>query len=124
MNEPHEGENWIERAKALLDQSADNLDAATLSRLTRARHAALAQRRSIPRRWAWSAGLAGATLALFGVAIGLHHRFDAPGAIAPTSVPLQAGDIDLLTSDEDALDLYENLDFYAWLEKQPGDPRG
>lgn len=124
MNQPHEGENWIERATALLDRSADNLDAATLSRLTRARHAALAQRRAIPRRWAWCAGLAGAAVALFGVAVGLHHRFDASGTSATTSAPFQAGDIDLLTSDDDTLDLYENIDFYAWLEKQPGDPRG
>jgi ferric-dicitrate binding protein FerR (iron transport regulator) len=124
MNQPHENENWIERAQALLDESADNLDAATLSRLNRARQAALAQRRGVPRRWAWSAALAGAAVALFGVAVGLHHRFDAPGIGTPTTVPLQAGDIDFLTSDDDALDLYENLDFYAWLEKQNGDPRG
>jgi len=124
MNQPHESEKWIERAQALLDQSADNLDASTLSRLNRARQAALAQRRAIPRRWAWSAALAGAAVALFGVAVGLHHRFDAPGVGTSAGAPLQAGDIDLLTSDEDALDLYENLDFYAWLEKQGGDPRG
>ena len=123
MNQPHEGENWIERAQALLDQSADNLDAATLSRLNRARQAALARRRGLPRRWAWSAGLAGAAVALFGVAVGRHQRFDAPG-IGTTTAPFQAGDIDFLTSDDDALDLYENLDFYAWLEKQNGDPRG
>jgi len=122
MNQPHEGENWIERAQALFDESAENLDAATLSRLNRARQAALAQRHGLPRRWAWSAALACAAVAMFGVAVGLHHRFDAPGA--PAAAPLQAGDIDFLTSDDDALDLYENLDFYAWLEKQGGDPRG
>lgn len=123
MTQPHEDENWIDRATALLDRSADNLDAATLSRLNRARQAALAQRRVIARRWAWSAALAGAAVALFGVALGLHHRFDTPGA-SPASVSVPAGDIDFLTGDDDAFDLYENLDFYAWLEKQSGDPRG
>ena len=44
MNTPHDDEAWIDRAKALLDESAENLDAATLSRLNRARQAALAQR--------------------------------------------------------------------------------
>ncbi|HEV7491941.1 MAG TPA: DUF3619 family protein [Rhodanobacteraceae bacterium] len=123
MNQPHEDENWIDRATALLDWSADNLDAATLSRLNRARQAALAQRRVVTRRWAWSAALAGAAVAVFGVAVGLHHRFDTP-ATNPAAASAPAGDIDFLTSDDDALDLYENLDFYAWLEKQGGDPRG
>jgi hypothetical protein len=43
---------------------------------------------------------------------------------SPTAASTPAGDIDFLTSDDDALDLYENLDFYAWLEKHGGDPRG
>jgi hypothetical protein len=115
-------ERWLERAKALLDESAENLDAATLSRLNRARQAALATRRKGPSRWAWSAALAGAAAAVFAVAIGLHQR----GAV-PSSAPaasLQPADIDVLTSDDD-LDLAENLDFYAWLEKQPaGGPSG
>jgi hypothetical protein len=116
VNEPND--DWLERAKALLDDSADNLDAATLSRLNRARQAALATRRKGPSRWAWSAALAGAAAAVFAVATGLHQRAAAPAA------SLQPADIDVLTSDDD-LDLAENLDFYAWLEKQPtGGPRG
>jgi hypothetical protein len=121
MNEPRNDEAWIARAAALLDESTENLDAATLSRLNQARHAAIAQPRSALRPWAFGAGLAGVAVALFGVAVGL-HRFDAPGPAA--SVPLQAGDIDVVTSDDDTLDLYENLDFYAWLETQPGDSNG
>ena len=121
MNPSRRDEAWIERATALLDRSAENLDAATLSRLNRARQAALAQRRTAPPRWVWGAGLAGVAAAVFAVALGL-HRFAAPPPTAPT--PLQAGDIDLLTSDEDSLDLYENLDFYAWLEAHSGDPSG
>jgi len=118
-NRPHD--EWLDRAKALLDDSADNLDAATLSRLNRARQAALATRRKGPSRWAWSAALAGAAAAVFALAIGLHQRAGAPPG---TPASLQAGDIDVLTSDDD-LDLAENLDFYAWLEKQPaGGPRG
>ncbi|HET7924871.1 MAG TPA: DUF3619 family protein [Rhodanobacteraceae bacterium] len=121
MNEPND-ERWLERAKALLDDSAENLDAATLSRLNRARQAALATRRKGASRWAWSAALAGAAAAVFALAIGWHQR-----GVAPPSEPsaaLQAGDIDVMTSDDD-LDLAENLDFYAWLEKQPaGGPSG
>ncbi|HEY6895103.1 MAG TPA: hypothetical protein VI258_13095, partial [Rhodanobacteraceae bacterium] len=66
-----------------------------------------------PSRFAWSAMLAFAAAAVFALAIGWHH------AVAPPPAgTLQAGDIDVLTSDDD-LDLAENLDFYAWLGKQP-----
>lgn len=122
MNTPHDHEPWVGRATALLDQSADNLDAATLSRLTRARHAALAQRRSAWRPWAFGAGLAGVVAAMLAIAVGLHVRADLPAA--HTAAPLESGDIDVLTSDDDTLDLSENLDFYAWLEAQPGDTNG
>ena len=118
MTTPND-ERWLERARALLDESAGNLDAATLSRLNRARQAALAARRKGPSRWTWSVMLAGAAAAVFALALGLHHR----GA-APPPVGLDAADIDVLTSDDD-LDVAENLDFYAWLEKQPaGAPSG
>ncbi|HKE49801.1 MAG TPA: hypothetical protein VKB52_17175 [Rhodanobacteraceae bacterium] len=117
MNTRHD-EDWIRRATALLDRSAEDLDAATLSRLNRARQAALDERRRVPRRWIWSAAFAGAAAAVFAVAIGLHRRVDAP---APQA--LQAGDIDVLTNDDD-VDLYENLDFYAWLGAQRKDTNG
>ncbi len=115
-------ERWIERARALLDDSAENLDAATLSRLNRARQAALATRRKGASGWLWGAALAGAAAAAFALAIGL-HRHDAPPGVPAAS--LQADDVDVLTSDDDALDLAENLDFYAWLGKQgAGGPSG
>jgi uncharacterized membrane protein len=120
MNTPHDDDAWITRATALLDRSAEDLDAATLSRLNRARQAALAERHRVPRRWMWSAALAGGAAAVFAVAIGLHRRADTTG---PVSTPLQAGDIDVLTNDDD-VDLYENLDFYAWLGAQRKDSNG
>jgi len=122
MNTPRNDEDWIARATALLDRSTENLDAATLSRLTRARQTALAQRRTPSWRWVLGAGFAGAAAVLFGVALGLHQRFDTSNV--QDVAPLQAGDIDMLTSDDDALDLSENLDFYAWLDAQGGDNSG
>lgn len=113
---------WIDRATALLDASADNLDAATLSRLNRARNAALAARTSRWRPWTVGAGLAGAAAAMLAIAIGLSGRIDAPAMHA--TAPLDASDIDVLSSDDDTLDLSENLDFYAWLETQPADAHG
>jgi hypothetical protein len=47
----------VQRLRAVLDDSAAALDASTLSRLNRARQAALAARRS-HRRFAWPLGLA------------------------------------------------------------------
>ncbi len=59
-------EPWIERSVALLEQSAQSLDAVTLVRLNHARQAALAQRhgRGRGRGWAIGSGFAGATLAV------------------------------------------------------------
>ena len=125
MNAPRNDERWIDRATALLDESARHLDAATLSRLNRARQAALAQRR-VQRRWIGGAAFAGAAVLALALGIGLHHRYGAPmsrGA-AQDAGALQPGDIDILTSDDDSLDLYEDLDFYAWLDKQGGGASG
>jgi hypothetical protein len=120
MNGPRDDDPWIGRAKALLDESARNLDGSALSRLNRARQAALAEPRSRFRPWVFGAGIAGVAVAVFAVAIGLDHRTGVPAA------PLQAADIDVLTSDgdDDTLDLSENLDFYAWLDAQPSDKNG
>ena len=114
-------EPWIERAVALLDESTDALDAATLSRLNRARQAALAQRRPRLSVWMMGSGLVGAALALV-LAFGLGQH----PALSPMSAPVaieQVVDADALASD-DNLDLYENLDFYAWLDAQQQDGNG
>ena len=112
---------WIERAVALLDESADSLDAATLSRLNRARQAALAQRRSAWSRWLVSGSLAGVTMALV-LAFGIGQRRAPLLRLVPVAVE-QAGDADVLVTD-DNLDLYEDLDFYAWLDAQQQDGNG
>lgn len=120
MND-HSNEPWVERAVALLDESTDAFDAATLSRLNRARQVALAQRRPTLSGWMIGTGLAGAALALvLAFGLGQHH------ALSPLGPPVaieQVGDADALASD-DNLDLYENLDFYAWLDAQQQDGNG
>lgn len=109
-------EQWIERSVALLEQSAQALDAATLVRLSRARHLALSQRRRPTRNWVLGSSLAGAALALV-VALGVaEHRTtsrpDAPDALAHDTTEAANGGAD------EGLDLYENLDFYVWLNDQ------
>ncbi len=115
MNTPA-NEPWIERSVALLEQSAQSLDAVTLVRLNRARQAALAQRRGIWHGWAIGSSLAGATLALV-IAFGIGHRTHAPSASAPDAFEHSMTDSAALTGD-DSLDLYENLDFYVWLNAE------
>ncbi|MEO7063806.1 MAG: hypothetical protein ABI082_08575 [Dokdonella sp.] len=109
-------EPWIDRSVALLEQSAQSLDAATLLRLNRARQAALAQRYAHRRGWAIGSGLAGATLAVL-IAFGIGHRLHAPAGIKLDAAEHTMSDSVALT-DDDSTDIYENLDFYVWLNAE------
>lgn len=127
MNSPDYPE-WTRKAKALLDASAQNLDAATLSRLNRARHAALAQTRRRPAlRWWLPTGLAGACM--LALAFGVwqprtsQHHVAAPATDANAIATFQTDDMEMV-SGTDSLDLYQNLEFYAWLDAQQRDGDG
>ena len=122
---------WTDQARRLLDESAQALDAGTLSRLNRARQAALAQH--TPRRRAgWMylpAGLAGACALL--LAVGVWHAHRTPAAI-PVLTPatasangnaVNAGDLDMIANGDD-LEMMQDLDFYAWLDAQDQDDNG
>jgi hypothetical protein len=110
---------WVDRAVALLDESAQSLDAATLSRLSRARSKALAHRGGVRRGWVAGGGLMAAAAALV-LAFGVLHHPAGPPVMADDPAAAEA---DPLAS-EDNLDLYENLDFYAWLDAQQQDTNG
>ena len=114
---PNDRPAWIDQANELLDDSARDLDAATLSRLNRARQAALALQRPRPAQaWLLPAGLASACALLLAVAVWQpHRRIDAqqPTPIAAgTSAAVDDGD------SEDSAEFYQNLEFYAWLDAQ------
>ena len=117
----NEHPRWTQRARALLDESVQSLDAATLSRLNRVRQAALGQGKRSTAAWFLPAGLAGACVLLLAVAA-WHGRTPHP-ATTRVDAPIAAGagDADALADDED---LYENLEFYAWLDAQDQDPPG
>ena len=112
---------WVEQSRRLLDESAANLDAATLSRLNRGRQAALAARAGSARRWVpWSGGLALAAAVALAVAVVGPRLSVAP--IAPETPQSVAdsgadADVDLLGSD-DSSELVQDMDFYAWLDAQ------
>jgi hypothetical protein len=131
LDKPNAGEfdksEWIAQARRLLDDSADGLDAATLSRLNRARQAALEprQRRSTRQPWLLPAGLAGACAMLLVVAIWTPHHA-APGAgdagrSASASTAVEATDT---LGGDDSVEFYQDLDFYAWLDAQGKDGSG
>jgi hypothetical protein len=113
---------WVTDARALLEQSAQSLDAATLSRLNGARQAALAQRRARPRWSGWlpAAGLACSCALLLSVSLWNTHR---PGEAAVSPHAAASGEADAAAGD-DAIELYQDLEFYAWLDAQEQEPDG
>ncbi|OUR63644.1 hypothetical protein A9Q79_09915 [Methylophaga sp. 42_25_T18] len=93
-----------------LNESVEHIDAANLSRLNQARHAALSK--NSKQRFAfpiWSTGVAASVAGIFmiylslPIGIGIQHEMTDPLA----SIALY---------EHDEIDLYEDLDFYEWLE--------
>lgn len=112
----HDEGPWTERIRQQLDHTARDLDAATLSRLNQARQAALqAARASKPRPWLWPMALA--TACSLALAVAIWPRVMPQPLSLPTAVA-QPEDFTMLAGEEQ-LDLYEELDFYAWLDAQP-----
>ena len=104
-------------AKKAFDQSVDGLDAATLSRLNRGRHEALAEAARPGRewlRWAPATGVAAAAVLLFVMQTG-------PGDVDMISAP--APDLEILLGEE-SIEMYEDLEFYSWLDAQDFDGDG
>lgn len=117
----HENEpGWLEAVRAQLDADAAGLDAATLSRLNRARQAALDAGLRPRRRpwWHWSlVAMASSAAVVLALALTLRTpEIAAPVAPVALEQP-EVDDLELLVAGED-LELIENLEFYAWLEQQ------
>jgi len=103
------------KTKALFDDSVAVTDGSTRSRLTQARHRALAELetsagRGWRRRWLPAGAVAAAMLVALMLA-----RFPDRDVDLETAV---ATDLEILLDAED-LDLIEELEFYAWLDEQP-----
>lgn len=111
-------------AKACFDESVERLDAETLSRLNRARRAALAARggRSLP---AWR-GLLPATGVAAAVAMAALLLLRAPDpATMPVTLPVDnsvdnPADVADLLFGEDNLEMLEDLEFYIWMDEVDG----
>ena len=104
-------ETLAEQAKETFDRSVDALDAATLSRLNRGRQAALAEAGHRGREWMrWMPATGVAAAALLVVL-----TFQGPGDVDVMSAP--ATDLEILLSEE-SIEMFEELEFYSWLETQ------
>ena len=116
------------RSRALFEDSVAGLDMPTRSRLTQARHAALAAAGASARRpwlmrtplWASAAGVTAA--AVLGVALWFGGPLSRHGQMPAADVQSKFEDLDIIAaSDEssgDAMDmLQDDIDFYAWADK-------
>ena len=116
------------RSRALFEDSVAGLDMRTRSRLTQARHAALAAAGAAARRpwlmrtpfWASAAGVTAA--AVLGVALWFGGPSIQHGQISAADTQSKFEDLDIIAaSDEssgDAMDmLQDDVDFYAWADK-------
>jgi hypothetical protein len=103
------------RSRALLEESSGRLDGRTLSRLTRARHAALGQLQKPARApwWRWSVPAGAAAAAVLAVVIWVGHP---PVLEGPTTLAKSVDDFELLTDGDapDFVDEGEDVEFYEW----------
>ncbi|MGD9582620.1 MAG: DUF3619 family protein [Lysobacterales bacterium] len=104
---------WQQSITSRLDASTRDLDAATLSRLNRARQLALGQLPQRHPRLPWL--MAGAATAALSLVLVLRPPSDA-GAPALPATPLVTEDFELLSSEDAAL--ASDIEFYAWLAAQ------
>ena len=102
-------------ARKVFEQSVGELDGATRSKLTQARHRAMAELEQPPALFGWLPQAALATLAAAAVGVWV---FSGSGSDDELTETAAVADIEILLSD-DELEFYEELDFYAWLESQP-----
>jgi hypothetical protein len=103
-------ERFLAGIRRELDRSCDALDAHTLSRLNRIRHAALARRQPRASRMLLPFG-GFVTACMLVLTVNLYlpgTSRDGNGMVPPLE------DIDILAS-ADSLDLYEDYEFYEWL---------
>ena len=103
-------EAFNKQAKAGFDESVEQLDAATLSRLNRARHAALAEIQQPTRQWSRWLPASGVAAAVLVAVIVMQNP---AGLDEP--LPAAVADMEILLG-EDSLEMLEDLEFYSWLD--------
>jgi len=113
MAETPKDEPWLANVVQHLDTTARDLDAPTLSRLNRARQAALSELKPV-RASFWRFLPVLATAGALALAIGIVWRAPTPTEVAPQT-PVEDF---VMLSEGEQIDLYDDLEFYAWLDGQ------
>ena len=117
-NDP--GKQFADKAKGLFDESVEQLDGATLSRLNQGRHKALEELQrpaGIPwGRWAPAAGVA--AVAVMAVLV-----MRGPEGVDPVADIVTASDFEMLL-ESDGLEMYEDLEFFSLLEEMDLEANG
>lgn len=121
MHEQRDDERLAEAAKRLFDESVEQLDAATLSRLNKGRHDALAelQRANSARhwlRWMPATGIVAAALVTVMLMRG-------PESTVGPDVAVTVTDFEILL-DEESLEMLEELEFFSWIDAADLDTSG
>jgi len=104
-------EAFADKAKQLFDESVEDLDGETRSRLNRGRQAALnelAVGRPVWLQWAPAAGVAAAAV----VAVVLWTGNPPVDELTPEA---SATDFEILLT-EDSFEMLEDLEFYSWID--------
>ena len=114
MNEPKHSsadEQFALRAKEQFDESVDNLDAATRSKLNQSRQLALAELRQGGIRWLnWAPAAGVAAAAVLAVVLWTGNQ-----PLDELAAPSQVADIEILLT-EDSFEMLEDLEFYSWID--------
>jgi len=108
MNQDNE-DKITRNIKQTLDDSVDSLDGNTLSRIRQIRAQAIDK--AVTQQSNWSVIMAGALATACVMVFAVMVLLKSP--VANHTVPLD--DLDLISSSE-SLELYEDLEFYEWLE--------
>lgn len=120
-DERYEGGSALEeRARRAFDDSVEALDAATLSRLNRARQTALAGDGVDRVASGWRPVATAAAVAALAVSLWLGQMPDEPVAEGETVVAVaaeEAEDLEIVLQEED-LDMLAELEFYDWVDSE------
>jgi len=112
MQESQADQEFVKDIRQQLDRSCEQLDASTLSRLNRVRHAALESAASPLGRW----GNVFASVMLTSVLLVAFAFYLVPAdEIVPANPDLTELEAMEILSDEESLDFYEDIEFYQWL---------
>lgn len=112
MKQRDDDELFSKQAKRLFDESVQDIDAQTQSRLNRGRQKALAEARPKPAMSVLTGWVPAGGIAAAAVLAVVMWGGNGPDDLAP---PSTATDFEILLN-EDSLEMLEELEFYSWIE--------